>query len=82
MSERRDESVTATAEEIVTVNHEGLVPQAVTVDCGEYGTIMFNVAIGGEFHLKVGTKAPRFLFNDVETDIFSGENVCPIREPD
>ena len=53
-----------------------------TVDCGEYGTIMFNVAIGGEFRVRVGTKAPKFLFNDVETDIFSGENVVPIREPD
>ena len=82
MSERRDERVTATTGDIITVNFGGLAPQTVTVDCGEYGTIMFNVAIGGEVRLKAGTKAPTFFFDDVETDIFDGENVVQIRDPD
>ena len=82
MSERRDESVTATTGDVVTVNREGLVPQAVTVDCGEYGTIMVDVAGGGEVRLKEGTETPTFFVNDVETDIPYDENVVPIREPD
>ena len=82
MSERRDEHVGASTGEIVTVTNEGLTPQAVTVDCGNYGTIMFNLPINGEVRLRVGSKPPKFLFNDIETDILDGENVVRIPKLD
>ena len=82
MSERRDERVISVTGDIVILTNGGLTPIAVTVDCGEYGTIMFDVAGGGEARLKVGTEAPTFFVNDVETDIPYGENVVPIRDPD
>ena len=47
MSERRDERVSAYTGQVLTVTNGEPIPQAVTIDCGDYGTIMFNACLSG-----------------------------------
>ena len=56
--------------------------QTVTVDCGAYGKIHFDVPIGGKFRLRLGTEAPIVYFDDVETPIFESGNVVRLKDSD
>ena len=66
------------------VEIENRIPKALsyTIECGDFGSITFDVLPGGIFRMNVGTIAPSVVINDVDSDIPDIDNVVKIKNPD
>lgn len=53
-------------------------PQHYRFECGEYGFVEFVLPIGGLFRFKPGKVLPKIIVDDVDDQIFEGNNVVRI----
>ena len=67
---------------IVELTNGASAPKRYRFECGDYGFIEVDLPIGGKVRFKPRTIVPYIIMDDVEAQVFEGDNVVRIKDED